>query len=294
MGSDLGESGGNGVSVDRRHRRERTRGEWPTDVVDEVEWVVGRGVSRSDGLSGEQLKGLAGAVARRARGVLPSRDAEAGVESAPVPFDVKVGEVRIRPLRIADQAAWTRSMRLNEARMRPWWHGGTDWQERTSAAAFYDHYLDWALARRRGSGDALAILGEDGLVGELHCYLSHGGRSAEFGLWCRPQAVSGKSLLGALCAVVDILLGDRGVHRISAPVEAANRQPVKLLTLAGFAQEATLRDWRPVGEQMGDFTLFGMTAQQWPQARVGALRRSPWPQVVPSLPTSVPMESVGD
>lgn len=235
-------------------------------------------------LAGEQARGVAGALARKAlRRVVPA-GGPAPDSAPPRPLEVTVGEMTIRPLRASDQEAWTASMRSNRERMSPWWHGAENWEAGTGPQAFYDHYVDWLVARRKGVGHALAIVERNLLVGELHIYRAHGGRSVEFGLWCRPDGVSGRAMLGSLCGVVDRLIGDHGVERIDAPVAVGNSQPVKLLTLSGFAAEGTMEGWRPLQGEMVDYTLYGMTARRWRDARLRPYRIAPWPQQVEALP----------
>lgn len=196
--------------------------------------------------------------------------------SGTMPTTVRCGGVVLRPLTPTDQVSWTAAMRANEERMSLWWAPGSDWLATSSSQAYYEHYVTWQRMERRGAGRLRAITDGRSVVGELAMYAQSGGKVQEFGLWCAPHAVSALDLFGALCGTIDALISVEGVERIDGPVAAGNRQPVRFLTAAGFQHEGTLRGWRPLGGQMVDMDMYGLTKRRWTTAREAAYRRKPW------------------
>jgi RimJ/RimL family protein N-acetyltransferase len=180
--------------------------------------------------------------------------------------------------------AWEAARLANEERMRPWWPAVVDWRKGNDAGVFLRYYLDRQASARRGEAYPLAVVGPDGLLGEVSLWgMSRGGSSAEIGVWARPDAVAGEEPSAVIPAVLDYLIFDMGLERIDAPVAHANTHPVRLLAWLGFEHEGLLSRWRVVGEELADHDMYGMTRERWLARRAEIYRVSPW-----SLPLHAP------
>lgn len=214
-------------------------------------------------------------VGRRCRARMGRGDV-GGPAGLAAPIEVSSGSVTLRSLSRADRESWVLSRAANEGRMVPWWTMPADWTENSADDAFFDHWMGWAFAQRRGSGHSLAILTPEGLIGELQLYRGADPRVAEVGVWCRPGRVSTRSLYAAIHLLLDVLTFERGMERIDAPVAVGNSQPLLMLSRAGFEREGTLRRWRPLHGEMVDMVMYGLTLERW------SALRAPVPEAVPT------------
>lgn len=197
-----------------------------------------------------------------------------------VPLGEVIGEgqcgiATIRSLRWEDADAWGVSMAGNFDRMQEWW--GLQPEDRarmTDKVAFAHHLREWESRRRRGEGVCLALIGPDGLVGELQVWhLAPGGLTCEAGLWMAPtdMAVT-RSCGGCLGYAFDRLFEQLGIQRIDAPVAAKNTMPRAFLRLGGFEVDASIERWRELHGRLVDYDLYGLTQERWDRNR-GRARR---------------------
>jgi RimJ/RimL family protein N-acetyltransferase len=197
---------------------------------------------------------------------------------SPRPFpDITVGRVTVRLLQLTDMEAWDRARLANEDRMGAWWPAVADWRTGNDDAVILRYYLE-RRASARGEAYALAIVGLDGLLGEISLWhMSRGGSTAEVGVWTKTDAVAGEELRAALAAAHDHLVFDMGFERLDAPVAHGNPHPVRLLAWLGFQHEGLLSRWRVVCEDLADYDLHGMTREPWLARRAEVYSVNPWP-----------------
>jgi [ribosomal protein S5]-alanine N-acetyltransferase len=189
-----------------------------------------------------------------------------------------VGRVTVRPLQLSDMEAWEAARLANEERMRPWWPAVTDWRKGNDDAVFLRYYLGWRASARRGQAYPLAIVGPDGLLGEITLWrMSRVDSTAEVGIWTRPDAVAGEELMAAFGAALDYLVFNLGFERLDAPVAHANPYPVRALVWFGFEHEGVLSHWRMVGDQLADHDMYGITRERWLVRRPEIYCVNPWP-----------------
>lgn len=163
--------------------------------------------------------------------------------------------------------------------MAHWWGSRPDdWEERTSAAAFRDHYIGWWLAARKGRGWCYALVDDAGLAGEVHMYVKDR-HLFEMGLWCAPGRMGRASLLTALAWQADVGLLLEGRQRVEAPLAVSNDNPVPLLKILGLTREGTLRSYRMLGGRPVDMHLFALTRDDWLARRPSIYAKWPWPSV---------------
>lgn len=167
----------------------------------------------------------------------------------------------LRLLDRRDAADWTRAQRAMAERMTPWWSGGDSWQASTDETSFHQHLIRTRLAHRRGTGLVLAVTDEDDrLIGELlHWNMTPGGDYAELGMWSLPH----RGMRGMIATHFARCFDEWGMARFDAPVEVGNRNPVGMLTFAGFVEEGLLSRWRPARGGRADFRMFGLTRPRW-------------------------------
>lgn len=216
-----------------------------------------------------------------------AKQAVVGLRRGPSPLTEQIGvgrcgDVTIRPIAAEDAAAWSAAMRANAARMQPWWSfGESDIDLMTDRMAFENHLHAWDVRRTRGEGVCLALVGPEGLFGEMQVWhLSPGGLTAEIGLWMATPPRLALQAGGCLGYAFDRLFGEVGLQRIDAPVAAANPLPRPFLSLGGFEVDARIPRWRELGGELADYDLFGLTDERWAAARqAGEDRTGPWRRI---------------
>lgn len=120
-------------------------------------------------------------------------------------------------------------------------------------------WCQWAVER----------VGAPGIVGDLGIELLEDRRQAMIGYTIAPAFQGRGYATEALGLALDMLLVQRGLHRVSAECDARNAASVRLLERLGFRQEAHLRSatWHK-GEWTDDY-LYAMLADDWRELRGG-------------------------
>ena len=196
----------------------------------------------------------------------------------------RVEEYELRPLRLTDQESWTRSMRANESRMRPWWPPVDDWQKATDAVAFVDHYWAWRGRMRQGTGLPLVLTGPEGVLGEITLWnLSRGGHSGEAGIWMYPK-ISRRKFLPLWASFFDNCFGNLGLEFISSPVAVGNAGPLALIGILDAEKIATIPGGREVGGHAHDVDVYTLSRETWLRRRAELFAEFPWPRVSEALP----------
>ena len=196
----------------------------------------------------------------------------------------RVSDYELRLLRPTDAAGWTGSMRANEERMRPWWPEVGDWAKATDNIAFADHYLQWRARTRAGSGFCAVFAGPKGVLGEVTTWnLTPGAVTGEAGVWLYPK-ISRRHFLPLWAAYFDNCMGNLGLLRMTAPVAVGNQGPIRLVTLVGARQVATLPGYAVIEGELRDHDVYSVSREEWVTARAELYARYPWPTVTEQLP----------
>ena len=207
--------------------------------------------------------------------------------SVPRAIDVyspaRVGGCELRPLRLTDQESWTRSMRANESRMRPWWPPVDDWQKATDAVAFVDHYRAWRRRTLEGAGLPLVVAGPEGVLGEITLWnLARGGHTGEAGIWLYPK-ISRRKFLPLWGSFFDNCFGNLGLDYITSPVAVGNAGPLQLIGILHAEKVATIPGGRAVGGHAPDMDVYTLPRDTWQRRRVELFAEFPWPRVTKGL-----------
>jgi RimJ/RimL family protein N-acetyltransferase len=114
-------------------------------------------------------------------------------------------------------------------------------------------WFQWAVER----------VGEPGIVGDVGVNLLEDGRQAELGYTIAPASQRRGYGREAIARMVDHLLVDRRLHRVSAECDPRNEASVRLLERLGFRREGHRRSstWSK-GEWSDDY-LYALLADEW-------------------------------
>lgn len=105
---------------------------------------------------------------------------------------------------------------------------------------------------------------EDGqTVGDLAVRIGEDGHSAEIGYTLHRWAWGNGYATEAAAALVDYLIRDRHVHRVTAMTDPGNSASQRLLERLGFTHEGTLRESFTKGEETHDDMVFGLLDREW-------------------------------
>lgn len=108
-----------------------------------------------------------------------------------------------------------------------------------------------------------------GLVGDLGVCRSEDGRQAELGFTFAPAFQGHGYATEAVARIVEFLLLDEGLHRISAECDERNVRSAKLLERVGFRREGHLVQSTWIKGEWTDDLLYGLLASEYRAARVG-------------------------
>jgi RimJ/RimL family protein N-acetyltransferase len=131
----------------------------------------------------------------------------------------------------------------------------------SEAAALVESCAAGAAARARWFQCALEATSSHVLIGDLGVRLHENRMQAEIGITvAAPHQGQGHGS-EALLRVVDHLLEDRGLHKLSAECDARNAASAALLRRVGFVQEGRLRSHTLIKGERTDDLLFGLLAR---------------------------------
>lgn len=183
------------------------------------------------------------------------------------PLPSAAGEVRLRPLRRSDGAAW-RALRLRDEKVIARWDATSEltWAERHSPAMWRSQRAMLAAAARRGEALPFAIE-----VGEVFAgQVTLGGiqraalRSGWVGYWV-DSSLQGRGVATVAVALgVAHALGPAGLHRVEATIDPANAASRAVVGHLGFREEGLLRRYLDIAGAWRDHLLYAMTVEELP------------------------------
>jgi ribosomal-protein-serine acetyltransferase len=149
----------------------------------------------------------------------------------------------------------------NRDHLRPWFF----WVDETKNVSDSEQFVQKALEGfARGTEIHLGIwvAGEmAGIVGahtidRIKCY-------AEIGYWLG-ESFQGRGIVTrAVRALIDDLLGERGLNRVEIRCAASNRRSQGVAERLGFRREGRLKKATLVRGEFEDLLIFGMLAEEW-------------------------------
>ena len=149
------------------------------------------------------------------------------------------------------------------ARYQPWsspytlQDASTLIQELTAADPATPGWFQYGIERRA----------DGALIGDLGVHLHHNGQQADIGFTLAVEHQGAGYGTEAVRRILDHLLVERGLHKVSAECDARNLASARLLTRAGFQLEGRLRSHTWIKGEWTDDLWFGVLAQEWsPQA----------------------------
>ncbi|MET7847488.1 GNAT family N-acetyltransferase [Streptomyces avermitilis] len=106
-----------------------------------------------------------------------------------------------------------------------------------------------------------------GLIGDVGVCRSEDGRQAELGFTFAPEFQGRGYATEAVARVVEFLLVQEGLHRVSAGCDGRNVRSAKLLERVGFRREGHLVQSTWMKGEWTDDVLFGLLASEYRAAR---------------------------
>ncbi|MGM1059792.1 GNAT family N-acetyltransferase [Saccharothrix sp. Mg75] len=181
------------------------------------------------------------------------------------PLRVDAGLVALRPPRLFDAAAWSRTRLRDQAYLEDWEPTAVDgWQERNAVLAWPAQWSSLKSMARRGHALPFTITVDGELAGQITVgNIVRGSlRSAWVGYWVAADRARGGVATAALALVVDHSFGEGGLHRLEATVRPENAASMRVLAKAGFRQEGLFRRYLDVAGDWRDHLCFAMTAEE--------------------------------
>jgi ribosomal-protein-alanine N-acetyltransferase len=189
------------------------------------------------------------------------------------------GDVRLRPLRRRDEAAWMDLRARNAAWLEPW--DATSPVPVTGPRPSFPAFVRTLAAQAR-SGSALpfAVDYQGELVGQLtvSSIILGSLRSASIGYWVS-EHVAGRGVTPTGVALAtDHCFGVLGLHRVEVNIRPENRPSLRVVEKLGFRDEGLRLRFLHIKDQWCDHRSFALTVEDVPGgllARWHATRRHP-------------------
>lgn len=108
---------------------------------------------------------------------------------------------------------------------------------------------------------------EPGLIGDVGVCRSDEGRQAELGFTFAPAHQGRGYAREAVTRIVEFLLVEEGLHRLTAGADGRNVRSARLLERVGFRREGYLIASTWIKGEWTDDLLFGLLATEWPGHR---------------------------
>lgn len=195
------------------------------------------------------------------------------------PVELVDGDVRLRPLRRADEAAWMRLRAANAAWLEPW--DATSPEPVPGRRPTFGQFVR-TLDRQARTGTSLpfAIEVDGELVGQLTVSgITYGSLySASIGYWVG-QHVAGRGVTPtAVALAADHCFGALGLHRVEVNIRPENRPSLRVVEKLGFRDEGVRERYLHIQGAWSDHRTFALTAEEVPGgllARWHAVRAAP-------------------
>lgn len=185
-------------------------------------------------------------------------------------MELRSGQVRLRPLRRRDHAAWQQLRRRNAAWLTPWEATAPDGGKPHSTFSAYVRRLNRAARQDRSYSFAVEYCGE--LVGQVTVAgVTRGSLlSASVGYWIS-EHVAGRGIIPTAVALVcDWCFIDLGLHRVEINIRPENAASLRVVTKLGFREEGLRKSFLHIHGRWADHRSFALTAEE---VAPGVLRR---------------------
>lgn len=182
------------------------------------------------------------------------------------PVALTDGDVRLRPLRRSDEAAWMRLRAVNAAWLEPW--DATSPEPVTGRRPTFGQFVR-TLDRQARSGTSLpfAIEHAGELVGQLTVSgITYGSLySASVGYWVA-QHVAGRGITPtAVALVTDHCFTALGLHRVEVNIRPENRPSLRVVEKLGFRDEGLRERYLHIQGSWCDHRTFALTTEDVPR-----------------------------
>lgn len=176
------------------------------------------------------------------------------------------GDVRLRPMRRADEAAWMRLRAVNAAWLEPW--DATSPEPVTGRRPTFGQFVR-TLDRQARSGTSLPFgiehAGE--LVGQLTVSgITYGSLySASIGYWVA-QHVAGRGITPtAVALATDHCFTALGLHRVEVNIRPENRPSLRVVEKLRFRDEGLRERYLHIQGEWCDHRTFALTTEDVPR-----------------------------
>ena len=192
------------------------------------------------------------------------------------PVVLAAGDVRLRPLRRNDEAAWFRLRTTN----REWlarWEATSPIGVRSATPSFTGFLRILRRQARRGTDLPFGIEYRGELVGQLTVSgLSRGSLwSGSIGYWVS-EHVAGRGIVPtAVALAVDHCMHSRGLHRIEINVRPENEASLRVVDKLGFRDEGLRLRFLHIDGDWRDHRTFALTREDVPEGLLTRLARRP-------------------
>lgn len=182
------------------------------------------------------------------------------------PVALTDGDVRLRPLRRSDEAAWMRLRAVNAAWLEPW--DATSPEPVTGRRPTFGQFVR-TLDRQARSGTSLpfAIEHAGELVGQLTVSgITYGSLySASVGYWVA-QHVAGRGITPtAVALATDHCFSALGLHRVEVNIRPENRPSLRVVEKLGFRDEGLRERYLHIQGAWCDHRTFALTTEDVPR-----------------------------
>lgn len=211
----------------------------------------------------DQSTGQHGAMAPIGDGVRPA-GRHPGWPARTRALRVPAGVVALRPVRLRDGAAWSRTRLRDREHLAPWEPTLPGrWEHRNALGEWPTRWM--ALRGMARSGVALPFaLTVDGefagqvVVGNI---VREPLLSAYVGYWIGAHAAGGGATTAGVALAVDHCFARVGLHRVEATVRPENARSRRVLEKLGFREEGLLRRYLEVQGEWRDHLVLAVTAE---------------------------------
>ncbi|TKR22321.1 GNAT family N-acetyltransferase [Cellulomonas hominis] len=182
------------------------------------------------------------------------------------PVALTDGDVRLRPLRRSDEAAWMRLRAVNAAWLEPW--DATSPEPVTGRRPTFGQFVR-TLDRQARSGTSLPFAVEHAgdLVGQLTVSgITYGSLySASIGYWVA-QHVAGRGITPtAVALATDHCFTALGLHRVEVNIRPENRPSLRVVEKLGFRDEGLRERYLHIQGAWCDHRTFALTTEDVPR-----------------------------
>ncbi|QUH00092.1 GNAT family N-acetyltransferase [Saccharopolyspora erythraea] len=192
------------------------------------------------------------------------------------PLLTGAGAVALRPPKLRDGAAWSRTRLRDRVYLQKWEPTSIgSWQERNSTMAWPAQWSALRSLGRRGLALPFTITVQGELAGQLTVgNIVRGAlRSGWIGYWVTERLAGGGVATAAVALAVDHCFGPVGLHRLEATVRPENQPSLRVLEKSGFRREGMFERYLDVAGDWRDHYVYGLTMEEVPEGAVEVLVR---------------------